>query len=168
MKPSEQPISFTYIFEDPNLTEREKYIFFTKHNPEALALKKQVRKVVAEKGLNAVMNDTKWLELQSAIVKLPFAPPYLEKLILENTTFEELQISDAPEWLGDWSPFYKEGMSLFFSIEYIKVKPRYAEHSGRLVTHKIHDATEEFEHLLKALHIPYDEENGTFTIFGYK
>jgi hypothetical protein len=168
MEKIEQQKSCFDILGDPNVSEREKYKFYTQNDNHALELKERVRKVVEEKGLSSVMNDTKWLKLQSSIVKLPFAPPYIEKLILENKNFKEVQISDAPQWLGDWSPFYNEGMCLFFAIEYIKVRPRYVEYSGRLVAPKIYDETEEFEQLLKELHIPYEEEYGTFTIYGYK
>lgn len=41
------------------------------------------------------MNDTKWLKLQCSISKLLFPPPYVEKLVLENKSYEEVQISDA-------------------------------------------------------------------------
>lgn len=160
--------SYAEIFEDPQLSEREKYKYYTQYNPFALALKEEVNKAVVAKGLSAVMNDTKWLELQSAIDKLPFPPPYVEKLILDNKAFEEVEISDAPEWIGDWSPFYREGMSLFFAIEYLKVKPRYSEHIGRLVAPKIYDEANEFEQLLKELHIPFENDKGTYIIYGYK
>ncbi|UFK97846.1 DUF6678 family protein [Kaistella faecalis] len=156
------------IFEDANVSEREKYKYYIQNDGETRELREKVRKVVAGKGLSAVMNDTKWLELQSAVAKLPFAPPYVEKLILENKTFAEVQIDHQPHWLGDWNPFYKEGMSLFFAIEYIKVRPQFAEYQGRLVSPKIHDATDAFEQLLNELNIPYEEDNGTFTIYGYR
>ncbi|WP_157541400.1 DUF6678 family protein [Hymenobacter aerophilus] len=168
MEETKQHKSSFEIFRDPNASEREKYKFYAQNDHYALELREKVRKVVVEKGLSSVMNDTKWLKLQSSIVKLPFAPPYIEKLILENKNFEEVQISDAPQWLGDWSPFYEEGMYLFFAIEYIKVRPLYAEYNGRLVAPKIYDETKEFEQILQELHIPYEEECGTFTIYGYK
>jgi hypothetical protein len=160
--------SYVDFFKDPNVSEREKYKFYIQNDTYALELKEKVRKVVTQKGLSSIMNDTKWLKLQSSIVKLPFAPAYIEKLILENKDFKEVQISDSPQWLGDWSPFYKEGMYLFFAIEYIKVRPRYAEYNGGLVAPKIYDETKEFDQLLKELHIPYEEENGMFIIYGYK
>lgn len=160
--------SYFDFFENPNVSEREKYKFYIQNDTYALELKEKVRKVVTQKGLSSIMNDTKWLKLQSSIVNLPFAPAYIEKLILENKDFKEVQISDAPQWLGDWSPFYKEGMCLFFAIEYIKVRPRYAKYNGRLVAPKIYDETKEFEQLLKELHIPYEEDNGTFIVYGYK
>jgi hypothetical protein len=160
--------SYFDILGDPNVSEREKYKYYIQNDNHALELKEKVRKVATEKGLSSVMNDTKWLELQSSIEKLPFAPAYIEKLILENKTFNEVEISDVPQWLGDWSPSYQEGMCLFFAIEYIKVRPLYGEYTGRLVAPKILDETVEFEQLLKELHIPYEEENGTFIIYGYK
>ncbi|SHG89781.1 hypothetical protein SAMN05443549_10865 [Flavobacterium fluvii] len=168
MENTEKQKLYFDILGDPNSTEREKYKYYIQNDDYALILKDKVKKIVTEKGLSSIMNDTKWLKLQSSIKKLPFPPPYIEKLILENKAFEDVQINDAPEWFGDWSPFYQEGMCLFFAIEYMKVRPRYAEHAGNLVAPKIHDETEEFEQLLKELHIPYEEDNGTFMIYGYK
>jgi hypothetical protein len=168
MENTEKQKLYFYFYKNPNFSEREKYKYYTQNDPHVLDKREKARKIVTEKGLSSIMNDTKWLKLQSSIEKLPFPPPYIEKLIFENKTFEEVQISDAPQWLGDWSPFYQEGMCLFFAIEYIKVRPRYAEYCGRLVAPKIFDETKEFEKLLKELHIPYEEDKGTFTIYGYK
>jgi hypothetical protein len=156
------------MFEDPNISEREKYKYYTQNDKRALELKEQIRKVVVDRGLNPVMNDTKWLKLQCSIEQLPFPPAYIEKLIHEDKSFDEIQIADAPQWLGNWSPFYQEGMSLFFMIEYLIVRPRYTDHSGGLVAPKIYDISSEFEARLKEMHIPYEEEQGTFTIYGYK
>ena len=39
---------------------------------------------------------------------------------------------------------------------------------GSLIAPKIPDETKEFKHLLTELHIPYEEDEGTFTIFGYR
>lgn len=156
------------FFINPDISEREKYKYFTQNDSDVLAEKGKIRKIVAKKGLSPVMNDTKWLKLQNAIKQLPFPPPYIEKLIIDDKTYEEVKISDAPHWVGNWDPFYKEGMHLFFTIEYIKVRPCYAEFQGSLVNPKIFDETDEFKQLLKEMHIPYEEEEGIFTIFGYK
>lgn len=60
-------------------------------------------------------------------------------------------------------------MRLFFLIEYIKARPRYARYIGKLVKPVIiADETYEFERLLQEIGIPYEEHTGTFTIFGYK
>jgi hypothetical protein len=168
MDKPKNPQSHFDIFSDPTLSERVKYKYFTKNDTDIIKLKEKVKNIVAKKGLSSRMNDTKWLELQSAITQLPFPPPYVEKLVLENKTYEEVKISDSPQWYGDWSPFYYEGMYWFFAIEYIKVRPFHMEYIGRLVDGKIRDETEAFEKILKVLHIPYEEENGTFIIYGYK
>ncbi|SFC44131.1 hypothetical protein SAMN05421780_105224 [Flexibacter flexilis DSM 6793] len=156
------------IFEDPNISEREKYKYYTQNDEYVLKLKEKVRQTINQKGLVSIMNDTKWLKLQHGVQSLPFPPPYIEKLVLEEKSFEEVQISDKPRWFGDWSPFYQEGMFLFFAIEYIKVRPCYAEHNGRLVAPTIIDETAAFEQLLQELHIPYEEDKGVFIIYGYK
>ncbi len=156
------------ICSDTNLSEWEKYKYFVEHDATAASLKQKVQQHIAAKGMAAVMNDSKWLKLQAAISTLPFPPAYIEKLVLDNQPFENIPIDDAPQWLGNWDPFYKEGMPLFFAIEYIKVRPCYAQSQGSLVPPKIQDATQIFEKLLTSLHIPYEEQNGTFIIYGYK
>ncbi len=168
MDHTEKQKPYADLYQDPTISERDKYKYYIQNNPDVLAAKEKVRKIVAQRGLSAIMNDTKWLKLQSSIDKLPFPPAYVEKLVLEDQTFEAVQISDAPDWLGDWSPVYQEGMFLFFAIEYIKVRPFYAEPSGRLVVPKIVDESQEFEKLLNELHIPYEEDKGTYIIYGYK
>lgn len=168
MEPLDKQKKFEDIFEDTHKSEREKYFYYTQNDPDALALKNKVVKSVTQRGLGSVMNDTKWLELQSAVGRLPFPPPYVEKRVLDASTFEEVIIADNPQFVGDWSPFYQEGMSLFFAIEYIKVRPRFATYQGRLVAPEIRDATKEFEEILRELHIPFEEEEGTFIIYGYR
>ncbi len=150
-------------------TEQEKYRHLSSSDPWILAQKQKVREAVAQKGLTSMMNDTKWLELQKAIETLPFPPPYIEKLVLDGQgLYKKFSLSDAPTYLGDWGHFYEEGMSLFFAIEWINVCPRHARHKGQLIPPEILDETVQFEQILKHYHIPYEEENGTFTIYGYK
>ena len=168
MNSNERRNFYNDLFINPNISEREKYKYYTLNDSDVLAEKEKIRKIVAKKGLSPVMNDTKWLKLQNAIKQLPFPPPYIEKLIIDDKTYEEVKISDAPQWFGNWDPFQNEGMHLFFTIEYIKVRPCYAEFRGSLVGPKIFDETEGFKQLLKELNIPYEEYAGVFTIFGYK
>lgn len=52
-------------------------------------LREQVLRIVSEKNLFSVMNDTKWNELRNAIEDLPFPPPYIIKGVLE----EEKEVS---------------------------------------------------------------------------
>ena len=112
------------------------------------------------------MNDTKWLELQKAIDTLPFPPPFIFKSVTDDRPIGQLE--DAPRWLGDWSSFWEEGLPPFFDIELIKVRPRRGIYNGRLVADKIIDETEEFIEILEKYSIPYENENRTITIYGYK
>jgi hypothetical protein len=159
---------YTYFDGKDHVTEREKYKYFTEKDPYILNLKEQVERIVHQKGLASIMNDTKWLELQESVKKLPFPPPYIQKLVLDETDYKKLILSDAPQYLGDWTPFYNEGLPLFFEIEWMKIRPRYARYRGRLVKPEILDESEQFEQILKECFIPYEEDSGTFTIFGYK
>jgi hypothetical protein len=131
-------------------------------------LKEKVQKTVAEKRLCSVMNDTKWLELQDAVYELPFLPPNIVKCVTYDDEYPIGQLLDAPTYIGDWSSFWEEGLPEFFTIEWMRVRPRHGKHRGRLVDPEILDETREFEAILKRLHIPHEEQDGTFTIYGYR
>lgn len=127
------------------------------------SFKKKVQAVVAEKQLCSIMNNTKWEELQSGVlIGLRFPPPYQVKLVLEDTP--EPKTFDSDVWyLGDWV----EGLLPFYSIEWIRVRPRYLKHKGLLVKDEVVNITDDFRILLQNLKIPYKEENKSFYIYGY-
>lgn len=50
----------------------------------------------------------------------------------------------------------------------MKVRPRYIKRMGKLVPSKIIDETYEFKILLNECNIPFEEQNGTFIIYGYR
>lgn len=155
--------------ENKNLPDDEKYRYLTKNDLDIVEYKQKVLKIVSKRGLGSYMNTTKWLRLQKEVEKLPFPPNYYAKLITDETfdfkNIIELQNSSC---LGDWSPYYMEGMPLFFSIEYLIVIPKHAKFQGRLVTNKIIDITPEFKLILEQNNIPFEMENGNFIIYGYK
>jgi hypothetical protein len=108
------------------------------------------------------MNDPKWLKLIEAISMLPFPPQYIEKIVgvdEDKGADKVLETVDTPPYYGNWSPFYEEGLPLFFEIEWIKIIPRYAEHRGYLVSPKIHDETESLRHILLDHSIPHEVEH---------
>ena len=112
------------------------------------------------------MNNTKWKELKNAVDDLPFPPPY----VLKNVFEEEENVPKFDEdvsYLGDWS---NEAFNWgdYFAIEWIKVRPRYKKHRGRLVPDEIVDETEEFLCILKKFNIPFEEQDGVYTIYGYR
>jgi hypothetical protein len=159
---------YTYFKGKDKVTEREKYKYFTENDPAILKRKKVVNSIIIQRGFASFMNDTKWLTLQEAIKTLPFPPPYIEKIVDHEDHDEAFNLSDAPRYVGDWSPFYEEGLPLFFEIEWMKIIPRHAVYRGNLVAPNIIDETEELRQLLIEHSIPHEEENGIFTIIGYR
>jgi hypothetical protein len=127
------------------------------------SLKKKVQAVVSGKQLYSILNNTKWEELQSRVLNaLPFPPPYQAKYVLEDTPEPNTFDSDVWYW-GDW----EEGLLPFYSVEWIRVRPRYLKHKGMLVKDEVIDITDDFRTLLIKLKIPHKEENSSFYIYGY-
>ncbi|KGR74962.1 hypothetical protein CD33_14625 [Ureibacillus sinduriensis BLB-1 = JCM 15800] len=120
-------------------------------------------KVITERNLVSIMNDTKWRELQDAVINnLLFPPPYQIKYLLENQLHPEEFEADVSYW-GDW----KEGIVPFYSVEWIRVRPRYLKYRGRLVSPEVVDITDDFVKLLMELSIPYRLRSDTYYIYGY-
>ena len=151
------------------MSNYERYQYLMQHDKNIVQLKEKVHKVVKEKKMSAVMNNSKWLKLQEGIGTLPFPPAYYDKLIHHDT--EETPFSKwktEPAWYGNWSNFWEEGLPIFFTIEWMAIRPKYSEYQGKLVPNKIYDATPELSQLLNTLSIPHEEDKGTFIIYGYK
>ncbi len=127
------------------------------------AYKKKVIKTTMEKQLHPIMNNNKWEKLQNGVLKLlPFPPPFQAKYVLEEAPIPNNFDIDVWYW-GDWT----EGLTPFYSIEWIKVRPRYLKHKGMLVKDEVIDITNEFLILLNSLKIPFRRDNNAFYIYGY-
>jgi len=128
--------------------------------------KKEVMAIVSQKGMYSCMNDTKWKELQTAMDGLPFPPPYVLKTVCEEETAQHKFDNDV-WYIGDWSD---EALLWgdFYAIEWVKIRPCYTEHQGRLIPDKLIDETEDFLTVLKKINVPFEEQNGTYTIYGYR
>ncbi len=112
--------------------------------------KRQVDVEVSKRGLVSVMNDTKWAELQGAVRReLPFCPPYQLKVVLNSLPEPEHFESDVDYW-GDWSD---ECLSPFYAIEWIRIRPRFLRHRGRLIAPEVQ--------------IPHRCDGDTIWIYGY-
>jgi hypothetical protein len=133
-----------------------------------LKLRETVRKIVAQRRLFSCMNDTKWLKLQQAVEILPFPPPYDVKCLTDKDDDSAGAFSCIPAYIGDWSSYWEEGAPAFLNIEWMKVWPVRGIYRGRLIPDEVQDETAEFAAVLLKLAIPYEEENGIFTIYGYK
>jgi hypothetical protein len=125
-------------------------------------IKKKINKVLEERQLYSVMNNTKWGQLRAAVITtLPFVPPIQIKYVLEDTPNPECFDQDV-SYLSDWM----DGVPPFV-IEWIRVRPRYLKLRGHLVSPEIIDCTEEFLVILQKIKIPYIKADNSFYIYGY-
>ncbi len=134
-------------------------------------LKKKALSVVEKRNLCSCMNDTKWKELRNAMWnEMPFPPPFILKTIFEEGCPQESFFQTDVTYLGDWdeSFLYDNYLEMWFVIEWIKVRPRYLKKRGRLIKPELIDATGLFVDILTKYHIPYEEKNGVYCIYGYR
>lgn len=125
--------------------------------------KAKVIQVVSERQLASIMNNTKWEELQTAVLNtLPFPPPYQAKYVLEDVPYPN-EFEDDVWYMGDWI----EGLMPFFHIEWIRVRARRVVKKGMLIQPEVTDITEEFIRILKDYSIPYYRDNQSIYIYGY-
>ncbi|WP_108870051.1 DUF6678 family protein [Aquimarina aquimarini] len=151
------------------MTRYEQYKYFTENDKDIVKLKQEIEEIVVRKNLSSIMNDTKWLELQKRIETLPFPPAYNEKLMhWEKREFIFNNLKNEPGYLGDWSNYWEEGFPIFFTIEWLEIRPKHRKNQGRLVPPKIVDETEELIQLLNNLNIPFEQNKGSIIIYGYK
>jgi hypothetical protein len=126
--------------------------------------KEQVRGEVSKRGLVSVMNDTKWAELQEAVRrKLPFAPPYQLKVVLNPVPQPERFDSDV-DYLGDWSD---ECLLPFYEIEWLRIRPRFLQRRGRLLAPEVQSVESAFLEILRRYQIPHRSDSDTIWIYGY-
>lgn len=86
-------------------------------------LKQKVNEIIGQKQLSSIMNDTKWIELQSAVNKLLFPPPFILKCITDTEDGIIQSFNKIPSYLGDWSSFYDEGLPPFIKYRMDKSLP---------------------------------------------
>lgn len=120
-----------------------------------------VREALTKRGLGSYMNDTKWRKLIDAIARLPFPPPYQRKDVLQLEPEPKTFDCDVG-YVGDWS----EGIHPFFSIEWIRIRPRYLRHAAQLLPKVVIDCEADLEFALQSLQQPYEKSNGSILIYG--
>lgn len=135
---------------------------------EGKILKDKAMQIIRERQLWSLMNDTKWRELQVAMrTEMPFAPPYILKIISEEICLEEPYFQKDVSYLGNWDDEIL-CWGEFYWIEWVKIRPRYLKFRGKLIAPALLDATEQFLEILHRLNIPYDVEDDMYCIYGYK
>lgn len=133
----------------------------------------KIKTIIQNKGLCSIMNNTKWRELKKGIAELPFLPPFVIKSVDEEETSYH-QFDEDCYNTGDWGLYLDNYLggdiysTPFYAVEWIKIRPRLLEHQGRLIESKIIDETDEFLAILRKYSIPFEEQNGTYIIYGYR
>lgn len=132
-------------------------------------VKSIVVKIIEKRNLCSYMNNTKWNELIYAIrTQMPFLPPFDIKYLTEESHIDaDIQRKDVFH-CGDWNGENFPHQDSLCNIEWVKIRPRYLKYQGRLIQPAVIDATSEFEGILAKYQIPYEEENGLYTIYGYR
>lgn len=127
-------------------------------------LKAAVRAEVERRGLASFMNATRWRALRDAVLdELPFPPAFQLQDVLgpREIPWESDHVDGTGAWID-------EDLEPLFSIEWMRVVPRYRAFVGALVEGPVVDCTDEFRDLLGRLHIPCREDAArTFWIYGY-
>lgn len=134
-------------------------------------LRERVTAVIEKRQLCGYMNDTKWRELRNAMYdEMPFPPPFILKTIFEEECPEEQYFQNDVTWWGDWDEgfLYENYLDMWSVAEWIKVRPRYLKARGRLIEPELIDAARQFEEILTKYHIPYEEKDGVYCIYGYR
>lgn len=134
------------------------------------SLREIIMDIVQQRGLTSCMNNTKWQEFREAMeCEMPFPPPYIYKTLFEEEDREYFNFSKDVSYTDsyDIESFADYNYKI---IEWVKVRPRYYEEKGGyLVKQRIlHDAEPEFIQILNKYSIPYEVENGTYIIYGYR
>lgn len=123
----------------------------------------KVQKVINERQLSSVMNNTKWRRLQSAIKEeFPITPSFQVKFLLDDYANPE-EFGEENWYSGDW----EVDLHPYFALEWIRVNLKVKSSEGLLLESKVTDYADEFIQLLKRLKIPFVKEDSTILILGY-
>lgn len=124
--------------------------------------KAKVRAAVEARGLVSLMSDTKWRELVSGVKKLPFAPAFQIKDVLGATPVPPSFEADV--WhSGDWG----ECLYPYYSVEWIRVRPRIVRHRGNYASPEVQDIESAFVAVLHEVGVPHCKRGDCIEILGY-
>ena len=131
-------------------------------------LKDKVFNVVCERDLCSYMNNTKWNELITAVkTEMPFLPAFSIKYVTQESVVQSIIETEDVDYFGDWNGENFPPKEYYFNIEWIKVRPRYLKHQGKLIEPKLVDESKKFEEILHKYNIPFDKKEGLYCIYGY-
>ena len=141
-------------------------------NSNCTRMKDEVELIIRQKHLSSIMNDTKWLKLQTAILSTAdFEPAYSVQLLTDEIEHSPV-LGKAPTYLWAWELIYENweyAPPPFFNIKWMAIQPLFEIHKGRLVTPEIIDKSDVLLNILHKYRIPFEKEDEhTFVIYGYK
>lgn len=136
----------------------------------------QIQEIITKRRLTSYMNNTKWKKFREAMEnEMPFEPPYGYKTLdVEDDYNPQDYVWQIINNAGPhtFCSYDIESFNFFDykSIEWVKVRPRFFSlEGGRLVTKQVwYDCEEDFVKILEKYSIPYELEQGVYTIYGYK
>lgn len=132
-------------------------------------IKEKISRIIRERNLCSYMNNTKWNELIIAVKnEMSFPPPYdIKYLTQENTTQSNFENEDVYFW-GDWDGEEFPTQEYYINIEWIKIRPRFLKHRGKLISPELVDESEKLQDILRRYRIPYEVTDGLYCIYGYR
>ena len=95
--------------------------------------------------MHSVMNNTKWRELQMAMINLQEKKPYWRTRCITN--------GYVSNWDGDWHYHFSEGG--FKDIEWVELKVKNEEQKGSVLS------------VLKSINLPGEVTDIGFMLYGY-
>ncbi len=125
--------------------------------------KARVKQALTSRGIGSLMNNTKWRKIQAVMDTLPFPPPYQRKDVLLPEPEPKSFDSDVSYW-GDWT----EGIYPFYSIEWVRIRPRYLKRVAMLLPESLIDCEKELEKELQKIGQPYEKSDDSIWIYGYR
>lgn len=125
----------------------------------------RIAKIIDERPLTSCMNDTKWKEFlqlmtEEMSMKIPYA---FHTLFDSDSTNDDFYDTCCRECFNGYH---------FKSLEWVRGKTKFVEHKyrGRLIDDEeiFYDLEEEFVEKIQKYSIPYEVEDGIYTIYGYR
>lgn len=140
------------------------------------AEKEEILSQIANKGLIKKVDEEQWDELVNAVItEMPFQPAFIIKYVThpfmwykDNPSVQGEDFIADVNYCGNWNGENFPSKDYYYTIEWIKVRPRYLKHRGRLIKPELIDASKEFEEILNKFNIPYEIKNGAYCIYGYR
>ncbi len=115
-------------------------------------------KIIQDRQLYSVMNNTKWYNLFSELNEIEESIRFRVKSI-DNDYFPENKI----DFTGELQQINRE----FISIEHLDIDPYIKVNRGELMKPLINDLSSRIINILEALKINYKKEDSYIRIYGY-